>query len=244
MSMPGWSRPRSPRNLLTTNPATRSWSALSSRATVPNMAANTPPRSMSPTTTVGSRPCRASPRLTKSVSRRLISAGLPAPSQTTTSYSVRSWSKVSNTVPASRDLSARKLPASTRSTASPSTTTWLEWSLPGLSSTGLNRTSAGIPQAAACIACARPISPPRPSGPTTTAELLDMFWALNGATRTPRRWSQRQMPAVTTLLPASEVVPATSRPPFIAGAGDGRTRRRPRAPPRRYPRSRTACWPD
>lgn len=37
-----------------------------------------------------------------------------------------------------------------------------------------------------------------------------MFCALNGATRTPWRASQRQMPAVTTLLPASEVVPATS----------------------------------
>src|SRR5262245_21526469 len=39
-----------------------------------------------------------------------------------------------------------------------------------------------------------------------------MFCALNGATRTPGRYSQRQMPAVTTLLPASDVVPATSSP--------------------------------
>ena len=54
--------------------------------------------------------------------------------------------------------------ASIVSTASPSRTTWLEWSLPGLSSTGLNRTSGASPQAAACIAWARPISPPRPSG--------------------------------------------------------------------------------
>ena len=48
--------------------------------------------------------------------------------------------------------------------------------------------------------------------PTTTAELLDMFCALNGATFTPRRCSQRQIPAVSTLLPASEVVPATKIP--------------------------------
>lgn len=43
-----------------------------------------------------------------------------------------------------------------------------------------------------------------------------MFCALNGATFTPRRTSQRQMPAVTTLLPASEVVPATSSPPLMS----------------------------
>src|SRR5674476_667270 len=43
-------------------------------------------------------------------------------------------------------------------------------------------------------------------------ELLDMFCALNGATETPWRASHRQSPAVTRLLPASEVVPATSSP--------------------------------
>lgn len=43
-----------------------------------------------------------------------------------------------------------------------------------------------------------------------------MFWALNGATFTPRRTSQRQMPAVTTLLPASDAVPATSSPPLMS----------------------------
>ena len=41
-----------------------------------------------------------------------------------------------------------------------------------------------------------------------------MFWALNGATRTPCRASERHSPAVSTLFPASEVVPATSSPPF------------------------------
>jgi hypothetical protein len=98
-------------------------------------------------------------------------------------------------------------------TACPSSTTWLVWSLLGLSSTGLCRTSGSSPHANACNACARPISPPRPFWSTTTAELLDMFCALNGATLTPRRHSHRQMPAVTTLLPASEVVPATKIPP-------------------------------
>ena len=40
-----------------------------------------------------------------------------------------------------------------------------------------------------------------------------MFCALNGATDTPRRASSRHSPATSTLLPASEVQPATSRAP-------------------------------
>ncbi len=45
----------SPRNLLTRNPATSAWSSGDSRATVPKKEAKTPPRSMSPTTSTGSR---------------------------------------------------------------------------------------------------------------------------------------------------------------------------------------------
>ena len=51
----------------------------------------------------------------------------------------------------------------------------------------------------------------------TTIELLDMFWALNGATFTPRRWNARHSAAVTRLLPASDVVPATSNAPIGGG---------------------------
>ena len=40
-----------------------------------------------------------------------------------------------------------------------------------------------------------------------------MFCALNGATATPRRRSHRQIPATSALLPASDVVPATSSAP-------------------------------
>src|SRR5262249_18808977 len=75
---------------------------------------------------------------------------------------------------------------------------------------GLNRTLGASPAARACMAWARPISPPS----TVTAELLDMFCALNGATRTPVRANNRQSPATTIDLPASEVVPATSRAPL------------------------------
>src|SRR4051794_41192817 len=60
------------------------------------------------------------------------------------------------------------------------------------------------------MTCARPISAPS----ALTIELLLMFWALNGATETPSRTSHRQMPAVTTHLPASEVVPAINTAPL------------------------------
>src|SRR3954464_3683279 len=72
--------------------------------------------------------------------------------------------------------------------------------------------------AAACITWARPISAPS----AVTIELLLMFCALNGATDTPWRASHRQMPAVTTDLPASDVVPATSSAPLMPA----RSRRR------------------
>src|SRR3954466_14831772 len=74
---------------------------------------------------------------------------------------------------------------------------------------GLTRTLGASPAARACIACARPISPPS----VVTTELLDMFCALKGATATPRRASHRQRPATSALLPASDVVPATSSAP-------------------------------
>ena len=67
---------------------------------------------------------------------------------------------------------------------------------------------ASSPAAWACRYWARPISAPS----TQTMELLDMFWALKGATATPRRASSRQSPVTTSDLPASEEVPATSSP--------------------------------
>src|SRR5262249_60718376 len=110
---------------------------------------------------------------------------------------------------------------------------------------GLRRPRGATARAAACTPCPRRLPPPLPppvppvppappalppawsaspawsarpawSASTATAELLDMFCALNGATRTPRRYSHRQIPAVSTLLPASEVVPATNSPPLTA----------------------------
>src|SRR5665647_1203149 len=68
--------------------------------------------------------------------------------------------------------------------------------------------SGTTPHASAWTHWARPISDPS----AQTIELLDMFCALKGATDTPRRASHRHSPAVTRLLPASDVVPATSSP--------------------------------
>src|SRR4029450_6229867 len=79
---------------------------------------------------------------------------------------------------------------------------------------GLNRTLGANPAARACIAWARPISPPS----TVTAELLDMFCALNGATRIPLRANSRHSPATTIDFPASDVVPATSSAPLLCRA--------------------------
>ena len=166
---------------------------------------------MSPTTITGSPAARASPMFAMSVARRLISAGLPAPSQITTSYSRRSWARLSAATSSSRPACPRYSTAPTSPSGWPSTTTWLRHSPPGLSSTGFIRASGSMPAAAACMAWARPISAPS----AVTKEFSDMFCALNGATRTPWRASHRHSPAVSTLLPASDVVPATSSAPRI-----------------------------
>src|SRR5690606_35103463 len=99
------------------------------------------------------------------------------------------------------------------------TTTWLRRSLPGLSSTGFIAASGIARAATAWIHWARPISAPS----LVTIELFDMFCALNGATRRPRRDKDRQIPVTTTDFPASEVVPATSRPEPMSSGRDHHT---------------------
>ncbi len=76
------------------------------------------------------------------------------------------------------------------------------------------------PDASACNACARPISPPS----SVTAALLDMFCGLNGATEIPRRSAARQSPATSSDLPTLDPVPwiitarAVMRSPSRRGA--------------------------
>ena len=75
----------------------------------------------------------------------------------------------------------------------PRTTTWLERSPVGLRRIGFMATSGSIPAASAWTPWARPISWPL----GVTNELSAMFWALNGATFTPWRWSSRHRPVTT-----------------------------------------------
>src|SRR6185437_626821 len=73
----------------------------------------------------------------------------------------------------------------------------------GLSSTGFMAVWGSMPQASACCACARPISPPS----AVTAALLDMFCGLNGATLSPRILAARHSPATSSDLPTLEPAP-------------------------------------
>src|SRR5579862_6544987 len=92
----------------------------------------------------------------------------------------------------------------------------------GFSRMGFISTDGASPQASAWAAWARPISPPV----RVTNELLDMFCALNGATRIPFRRSSRQNAVVTQLLPALEEVPRIARAFMRQPGKGGRGRRR------------------
>src|SRR5689334_25276626 len=73
------------------------------------------------------------------------------------------------------------------------------------------RTVGSMRAAAACTAMLRAISPPS----AVTAALLLIFWALNGATRIPRRAAIRHSAVTNVLLPTDEAVPR------IIGTGAG-----------------------
>ena len=143
----------------------------------------------------------------------MISVGLPAPSHTTTSYRDARSSYAANAALASSPRLVPKSRADSSPHGCPISTTWLRRSLPGFSSTGFIAASGSAPAATAWIHCARPIS--LPSG--QTIELFDMFCALYGATRTPRRASHRHSPVTSVVLPASDVVPAISSGLAVTG---------------------------
>src|SRR2546421_9153451 len=90
------------------------------------------------------------------------------------------------------------------------TTTGLVRRPVGLSRMGFLAASASTPAAAAWAAWARPIS----HASRVATEFRAMFWALKGATLTPRLASQRHTPATSMLLPQSDEVPAINNPPF------------------------------
>ncbi|MNU96707.1 hypothetical protein D3C71_867520 [compost metagenome] len=139
-----------------------------------------------------------------SLAMRLISAGEPAPSMTTTSFSARSSSKACAICGQTRSLRPRHGRVDSASLTCPISTTWLWVSRSGLSSSGFMRTSGTALAARAWKYWALPISPP-----STTRALLLMFCALNGATRSPWRAYHRHSAVASQLLPAPLVVPRT-----------------------------------
>ena len=140
---------------------------------------------------------------TMSPRRRLISAGLPAPSITTMSNRLRKASSEEVTAPHSRRFRSGKSIERSEPFISPISTSWEDMSPSGFSRTGFISTVGDVMAASAWTAWARPIS--NPSG--VTAELSDMFCALKGATLNPSRANMRQSPAAMKLLPTDEPVP-------------------------------------
>ncbi len=204
-AMPPSNSPTSPRNLLTIYPARSARSLADSSAWVPTSWAMTPPRSMSPTSTTGTSAASANPILAMSPSRRLISAGLPAPStRTRSAASARRENEprmAGNRLGASRRYSPAPAVRQTR----PCSTICAPLSDCGFSSTGFMSVTGAVPQARACNAWARPISPPS----AVTAALFDMFCGLNGRTLSPCRVKARASPASSSDLPTSEPVPCS-----------------------------------
>ena len=107
---------------------------------------------------------RATRRLTTSLAIRLISAGEPAPSITTTSLSARSASSAAAICGHTRSLRPRQGSADNSRLTCPSSTTWLRVSISGLSSSGFMRTSGAARAARAWKYWALPISPPAWAG--------------------------------------------------------------------------------
>ena len=137
----GASKAASPRNLLSTKPLISWRSGWSSIIQVPYKCANAPPRSMSVTSKQAALACLATRILTISLDLRLISAGEPAPSITTTSLSAINSFNAPATVGQTNALRPRQSMRVSSSLTCPISTTWLCVSFSGLSSNGFMRTS-------------------------------------------------------------------------------------------------------
>ena len=93
-------------------------------------------------------------------SSRLISAGEPAPSQSTTSKRARRSASAASAVGSRPGLASWYSAAVITPTGRPRTITWLVRSPVGLSRMGFMATSGSTPAASACTPWARPISRP------------------------------------------------------------------------------------
>ena len=165
----GASSAASPLNLFSTKPAMRARSSSGSSAQVPYRCAKAPPRSMSVTSRQRALACRATRRFTTSLAIRLISAGEPAPSITTTSFSAISASSAAAMCGHTRSLRPRQGRSVSSRFTCPISTTWLRVSASGLSSSGFMRTSGSARAARAWKYWAEPISPRGAPAPSARA---------------------------------------------------------------------------
>ena len=156
------SRAGSPRNLLITKPPHEAAVASSgSSATVPYSAANTPPRSMSPTT-IGRQPGLGGDAEVGDVVVEQVDLGRPAGALA--QHDVEAAAQVGQRVEHHRQQARAwrrgTRPPSSRRPGRPRTMTWLVRSPVGLSRIGFMATSGSTPAASACTPWARPISWP------------------------------------------------------------------------------------
>src|SRR6516162_4846030 len=160
---------------------------------------------MSPISTTGTSAASAKPMLAMSPGRRLTSAGLPAPSTRMRSAGAASRENAARTEGSRLGARRRYSPAEALPQTRPSSTICAPLSDCGFSNTGFMSVIGSTPQARACNACARPISPPS----AATAALFDMFCGLNGRTLSPRLVKARAIPVSSSDLPTSEPVPCS-----------------------------------
>ena len=209
-SSPGSSRDASPRNLLTTNPATSAGPRETSTATVPKGGEH--PAAVDVADDSTGQPGGTCETHVGEIVRPQVDLGRadPAPSQITASIRL-----------AARPVGERRRRRAGRGARSirrrpvaatwPRTTSCDVRSHPGFSRTGLIRTLGATRAARACMACARPISPPS----TVTAELLRHVLRLER--RDPNALAapaSRHSPATTIDLAGVGGVPATSSAPL------------------------------
>ena len=137
---------------------------------------------MSPTSTTGRSAASAKPILAMSLGAQVdFGRDCPHPRPAPGPPRVRVRKALEHRAAAgSASAPHSRAPASSRARL-PWTTSCAPISVCGFSSTGFMWTDGGTPQARACSAWARPISPPS----AVTAALLLMFCGLNGRTRKP-----------------------------------------------------------
>ena len=201
----------SPRNLLMTKPPTRRAQLVGEEPTPCRTGRRRPrPGRCRRRRWPGCRPRRPARGSRGRPSSRLISAGLPAPSQMTTSKRPRRSASAPSTTSAQRRLGAlvRRRRSRIRH-GRPMTITWLRPVRRRLEQDRVH----GHLRLGSRPPAPGPPGPGRSRAPSAvTTELSDMFWALNGAT------GPRDGPAAGTARPPTVVLPALDAVPHTMSA--------------------------